>query len=55
LAELPAVQQALASAQTQLQSYQAILQEKYAQDLKLRTYAVIAVGFERLYWAEIAT
>jgi hypothetical protein len=32
---------------------QAYLQTKYGAALDLRTYAVVAVGFERLVWEEL--
>jgi hypothetical protein len=50
---LPAVQAALAQATTQLQSYRPLLQKAYSYPLRLRVYAVVAVGFERLVWEEI--
>jgi hypothetical protein len=50
---LPAVQAALAQATTQLQSYRPLLQQAYRYPLRLRVYAVVAVGFERLVWEEV--
>ncbi len=50
---LPAVQTALAQATSQLNSYRPVLQQTYGQLLRLRVYAVVAVGFERVVWEEI--
>ena len=53
LLALEAVQAELAAAQTQLHAYRATLTQVYgAGYLRLRTYVVIAVGYERLVWAE---
>ncbi len=49
---LPAVAQALADAQTQLNVYHRQLSDIYGGKLKLRRYAVVAIGFERLVWTE---
>lgn len=44
----------LAAAQTQLTNYRATLNRVYGPDyLRLRTYTVISVGYDRLIWAEI--
>ncbi len=48
LIELDAVPSKLDEARRQLQNYRQILQRKYGDDLKLRTYSVVAIGFERL-------
>ncbi|MEZ4861113.1 MAG: AAA family ATPase [Caldilineaceae bacterium] len=53
LAGLDAVVNQLAEARTQLQRYRQTLQAKYGAELKLRTYAIVAVGFERLVWEEV--
>lgn len=50
LKQLPAVQNKLLEANTQLLAYRGKLQAHYGDRLKLRTYAV--VGFERLVWEE---
>jgi hypothetical protein len=50
---LPAVQQALAEAETQLRVYRQALEAKYGAILRLRTYAIAALGFDRLAWAEV--
>ena len=52
LKELPAVQNKLIEAHTQLQAYRRKLQAHYGERLRLRTYAVVAIGFERLVWEE---
>ncbi|MCE7985797.1 MAG: AAA family ATPase [Caldilinea sp. CFX5] len=53
LAALPKVKEQLAAAEKQLQDYRRKLQAKYGADLRLRTYAVTAIGFERLVWREV--
>ncbi len=53
VAALPAVQQKLTEAKTQLQGYQQKLQQKYGAALKLRTYAVVSIGLERLVWVAV--
>jgi hypothetical protein len=53
LCALPAVQAQLAQARTQLKSYRRDLQAAYQGGLRLQTYAVVALGFDRLVWEEI--
>ncbi|MEZ4863629.1 MAG: AAA family ATPase [Caldilineaceae bacterium] len=55
LAELSAVKQERAAAKRQLLGYWQTLAQKYGAALKLRTYAVVAVGVERLVWEEITS
>jgi len=54
LAALDAVQVKRNEARSQLQAYRQTLQKIYGNQLKLRTYTVVAVGFERLVWEEVA-
>jgi hypothetical protein len=53
LAQLPMVQKALAEATTQLNYYRNALTERHRVKLRLHTYAVIALGFERLIFVEV--
>jgi hypothetical protein len=53
LRALPEVQAQLAQARTQLQSYRRDLQVAYQGGLRLQTYAIVALGFDRLVWEEI--
>jgi len=53
LAELPQVREKLAEARVKLQEYRQTLQARYGAELDLRTYAVVALGFDRLVWQEI--
>ena len=53
LVTLSAVKKELTKAKTQLRDYRQTLAQKYGEALKLRTYAVVAVGFERLVWEEV--
>ncbi len=46
------VAQALDDAQTQLKTYRQQLSDIYGDKLKLRSYAVVVIGFERLIWIE---
>ncbi|MBN1874611.1 MAG: AAA family ATPase [Anaerolineae bacterium] len=53
LRELAVVQEAFTAARVQLTAYRQTLQGKYGAALDLRTYAVVAVGFDRLVWEEV--
>jgi hypothetical protein len=53
LAALPSVQAKLQEAKTQLQDYRQKLIAQYGRSLRLRAYAIIALGFERIVWEEI--
>ena len=53
LAQLAVVQEKLAEAQAQLQYYRTTLTARYGDQLRLRTFAVVALGFERLVWNEV--
>jgi hypothetical protein len=50
---LDVVKEQLAAARRQLQVHQQALAQKYGSSLKLRTYAVVSVGVERLVWEEV--
>ena len=54
LKALPPVQRKLAEAQAKLAGYRRALQAKYGDRLRLRTYGIAAVGFERLVWQEVS-
>lgn len=53
LLALPAVQAEIAAAKKQGQDYSAALALQYGARLKLRTFAVVAVGFEKLVWQAV--
>lgn len=53
LCALDAVKTEVAKAKQQLQQYATVLQAKYGEKLRLRTFSVVAIGFERLVWEEI--
>ena len=53
LKTLAAVQPKLADSETQLIGYRRILDSKYGDSLRLHTYTVVALGFERLVWVEV--
>jgi len=53
LAKVPAVAKKMEDARKQLRSYRQSLQQKYGADLRLRTFAVVGVGLERLVWEEV--
>jgi len=55
LTQLDAVKIQIAEARTQLQTYRATLTSRYGGRLRLRTFAVVALGFERLIWEEIVS
>jgi hypothetical protein len=58
LAALPLVKQKLAEARAQAPAYRREVEERYQSmlnlKLRLRTYAVVALGFDRLVWEEIS-
>lgn len=53
LLALAPVRQKLAEARAQATSYRRELAARYQTELRLRAYAVVALGFERLVWEEI--
>ncbi|MCP4697061.1 MAG: AAA family ATPase [Gammaproteobacteria bacterium] len=53
LCALPAVQRKQKEAEEKLPRYAGILRDKYQDLLRLRSFCVTAVGFERLIWKEI--
>jgi hypothetical protein len=53
LVALPAVREKLEEARTQAPDYRRELRERYKTELRLRTFAVVAIGFDRLIWEEI--
>lgn len=53
LKELVPVKEKLAEAKTQLLDYRQKLTRKYGEQLRLRSYSVVAIGFERVVWEEI--
>lgn len=50
---LPDVQDKFGEAAAQLHEYRGRLEAKYGESLRLRAYAVVALGFDRLVWKEI--
>jgi hypothetical protein len=50
---LPSVQQKLAESQAKLIRYRRVLEATYGEALRLHTYSVVALGFDRLAWAEV--
>lgn len=54
LQALVPIKRKFAEAHQQLRDYRAILQANHAHTLRLRTFAVVAIGFERLIWEETA-
>lgn len=51
--ENPLILDKLGEAGKQLQKYRADLAAQYGDRLRLRTFAVVALGFERLVWQEV--
>ena len=47
------VEKQLTDAAKQAKTYSTALKAKYGPTLKLRTFAVVAVGFEKLLWDEV--
>ena len=54
LEEVPLVQRRFEEAETQLRRYRVALEERYG-ELRLRLYAVVALGFERLVGRELTS
>ncbi len=50
---LPAVQECLAKAQRKLAGYRHTLLTTYHEELRLRCFSVVSVGYERFVWAEV--
>jgi hypothetical protein len=50
---LSSVQQKLVESEAKLTRYREILETTYGDVLRLHTYSVVALGFERLVWAEV--
>jgi hypothetical protein len=53
LREFPPVKTKLHDAQKQLGAYRQALQKTYGDKLKLRSFAIVSIGFERLLWTEL--
>ncbi len=53
LSALSPVQKKLKESQKKLKNYQQSLQKTYGSNLRLHTYTVISIGFDRLIWQEI--
>ena len=53
LEALPTIKKKLAEARHQLQNYRKILQATQGATLRLRCFAVVALGFDRLAWAAV--
>ena len=53
VAELPQIKAKLAEVQETLPGYRARLLAHYGGQLRLRTYAVVSLGFDRLAWVEM--
>jgi hypothetical protein len=53
VAALPPMQAKLAEARARLAGYRQALQDRYGARLRLRSYAVASLGFERLAWVEV--
>jgi hypothetical protein len=52
LKRVPHIEQRLKEANAKLHDYRAVLEAKYGDRLRLRSYAVVGLGFERLVWEE---
>lgn len=53
LKAIPIVEQRLSESQVSLSRYRGILEEKYGDELHLRCFSIVAVGFERLVWKNV--
>jgi len=50
---LAPIQARLAEARARLQGYRQVLQQRYGERLRLRSYAIVSLGFDRLAWEEV--
>ena len=50
LLTIPAVQTEVTQAKSQLSHYQQVLYNKHGSTLKLRSFAVVGIGVERVVW-----
>jgi hypothetical protein len=50
LKKLERVQQKLAESKSKLEGYRRTLEAQYGEVLRLHTYSVVAIGFDRLVW-----
>ena len=50
---LTVVKENLEAVKTQLESYQNTLQKAHGNSLRLRSFGVVSLGYERLLWVEI--
>lgn len=55
LKALTPVRQKLAKSKSKLEDYQQALKSTYGDVLRLHTYSVVAVGFDRLVWTEVVS
>lgn len=53
LAALDGIKTEITAARSALQAYRQTLQTKYGALLKLRVYAIVSLGFERVFWQEV--
>jgi len=53
LKTLASVQKKMAESEAKLKDYRRILLSEYGELLRLRTYSVVAIGFERVIWKEL--
>ena len=49
---VPAMQAGMKKAKKQVRQYGDALEKKYT-DIRLKRYAVVSLGFERLWWEEV--
>jgi hypothetical protein len=55
LGKIPAMETQMKEAEDQVRRYGDALEQKYGDKLRLRRYAVVSLGFERLWWKETDT
>lgn len=49
----PPIRRKLTESEIKLEGYHQILLSEYGSRLRLRTYSVVSIGFERLIWEEL--
>jgi hypothetical protein len=53
LKAIPIVKEKLSEAETKVKQYSEILNQKYGDLLRLHSYSVVSIGFDRLVWEEV--
>jgi hypothetical protein len=53
LESIPLVEEKFVESNAKLAGYRQTLEQKYGEQLRLHSYSVVSLGFERLVWREV--